>query len=89
MKRPYGVSPFAAPAGIAPVELSMPQPVAHKPMVIHNPHFKGNALIDAEKMKADAEMKADTKVNVADKVKKNKVTGWQANPFFYGRLASN
>lgn len=32
--RPYGISPFAAPAGIAPVELSVPVPIS-----IKNPHF--------------------------------------------------
>ena len=34
VKRPYGVSPYAAPAGIAPVEMSVPAPVVKK-----NPFF--------------------------------------------------
>ena len=34
VSRPYGISPFAAPAGIAPVELSVPTPVT-----INNPHY--------------------------------------------------
>jgi len=36
VKRPYGVSPFAAPAGIAPVEMSYPQV---QPLSVKNPFF--------------------------------------------------
>lgn len=36
VKRPYGVSPYAAPAGIAPVEMSYP---AADPVVVKNPFF--------------------------------------------------
>ena len=35
VRRPYGVSPYAAPACIAPIELSIP---AIEPQVIVNPH---------------------------------------------------
>ena len=35
VKRPYGISPFAAPAGIAPVELSVPATITVK-----NPFFE-------------------------------------------------
>jgi hypothetical protein len=35
VRRPYGVSPYAAPAGIAPIELSVP---AFEPQVIVNPY---------------------------------------------------
>jgi hypothetical protein len=37
VKRPYGISPYAAPAGIAPVEMSYP---AAPPVSIKNPYFK-------------------------------------------------
>jgi hypothetical protein len=36
VKRPYGVSPYAAPAGIAPIEMSIDAP---DPANIHNPYF--------------------------------------------------
>ena len=36
VKRPYGVSPYAAPAGIAPVELNY---VAPTPLSVKNPFF--------------------------------------------------
>ena len=35
VKRPYGVSPFAAPSGIVPVEMSVPAPLSLK-----NPYFQ-------------------------------------------------
>lgn len=34
VSRPYGISPYAAPPGIAPVEMSAPQP-----MSVTNPYF--------------------------------------------------
>jgi len=37
VKRPYGISPYAAPAGIAPVEMNYAAPV---PATIHNPYFE-------------------------------------------------
>lgn len=39
VKRPYGVSPYAAPPGIAPVEMSFPAP----PVTISNPYFDQEA----------------------------------------------
>ena len=81
--------PYAAPAGVAPVELSIPKPVS-KPLVINNPHFKGNGSVDA-KIKSDTKVKTeattDTKVKTEAKPKKNKVAGWQINPFFDPQLA--
>ena len=80
VKRPYGVSPFAAPAGIVPVEYRVPRPIP-KPMVINNPFFKGDSV--------DANLKVDTKVKTEVKAKGNKVAGWQTNPFFQPQMASN
>jgi hypothetical protein len=39
VKRPYGISPYAAPAGIMPVEMGMKP----EPLSITNPFFKPNA----------------------------------------------
>jgi hypothetical protein len=36
VRRPYGVSPYAAPPGIAPVEMAVPAPL---PVTITNPHY--------------------------------------------------
>ena len=81
VKRPYGISPYAAPAGVTPVEFSVPAPVS-KPLVINNPFFKGDNSIDAK-------VKTDVKVKTKAKPKKNKVAGWQTNPFFDNQLALN
>jgi hypothetical protein len=41
VKRPYGISPYAAPAGITPVEMQVPAaPV--EPVVISNPYYNKN-----------------------------------------------
>ena len=37
VKRPYGISPYAAPAGIAPVEMSIAVPIS---ISVKNPFFK-------------------------------------------------
>jgi hypothetical protein len=75
VKRPYGISPFAAPAGVVPVEMSHSMP-AVEPVVIENPHVKQGA----------AEIKVDTKDEMTEKTasfaKEEKVVGWRQNPFF-------
>lgn len=38
VRRPYGISPFAAPPGIVPVEMTIPAVMA-EPIIIKNPHF--------------------------------------------------
>ena len=57
VKRPYGVSPYAAPAGIAPVELNFAAPV---PVTVKNPFFEKKVLpVKApEKPAAEPEMKS-------------------------------
>ena len=79
VKRPYGISPFAAPAGIVPVEYRVPAHVS-KPITVNNPYFDGGKPIDVK-------MKADQKVKTEAKPKKQKVAGWQANPFFEKQFA--
>ena len=83
VKRPYGVSPYAAPAGVVPVELTHGH--THKrvnPIVVRNPHVKDQSSVNIDS-------KTDKKVNTKVKDKKNKVTGWQANPFIQQQVALN
>ena len=50
VRRPYGISPYAAPAGVVPVELNYrPEGVA-EPIVISNPHFSGGISKPASAM---------------------------------------
>jgi len=54
VRRPYGVSPFAAPPGIMPVEMTIPVAVT-PPQSIRNPHFHGQPITPMEDMPAPAE----------------------------------
>jgi len=68
VSRPYGVSPFAVPAGITPVEMTVPPPVS-----IKNPFFDNPVAPVSEEEQTDdapAVMQGDG----------NKVT-WQRNPY--------
>lgn len=85
VKRPYGISPYAAPAGVMPVEMAYAKPVA-KPVAINNPFFKNN---DDFKPVVEAKVKTDMKVETKAKPKKSKVAGWQANPFFENQFVLN
>jgi len=67
VKRPYGISPFAAPAGIAPVELSVPHAIT-----IKNPFFENEVTPVSNPLETDP---AESP-NASDKVT------WQTNPFF-------
>ncbi len=53
VKRPYGVSPYAAPSGIVPVEMLGPAP---EPMSIKNPFFNQ----EVAPAKAPTQPKADS-----------------------------
>lgn len=66
VKRPYGVSPFAVPGGIAPVELGAQLPT---PQCVKNPFFG----------KEVAPVKAPAKVE--EKEKTEMKTTWVTNPF--------
>ena len=69
VRRPYGISPFAAPPGIAPVELSIPAAV---PMTVKNQFFDSNVAPVSEAVKAEE----------ADKTMDNKTTAkWVSNPY--------
>ena len=68
VRRPYGISPFAAPPGIAPVELSIPVPAK---VTIKNPYF--NSDVAPVSNASDDSTKQDEKGN--------KVTTWTRNPY--------
>ncbi|MEM9410194.1 MAG: hypothetical protein AAGA30_03720, partial [Planctomycetota bacterium] len=67
VRRPYGISPYAAPPGIAPVELSVPQPVTVK-----NPFF------DTPVEVAPASAESNEEVQSGKDANGNKVTKWRA-----------
>ena len=66
VKRPYGISPFAAPPGIVPVELTIPVPEA-----IDNPYFNAEPAAPVTEEPADEPKSDDAS---------QKVT-WQQNPY--------
>ena len=80
VRRPYGISPFAAPAGVVPVELSHAAD-AHEPAVVKNPFFNQNKAASASVVEASEEEVKSTK---------NKSTANTpmriANPFFSTEL---
>jgi len=69
VRRPYGISPFAAPPGIAPVELSIPAPV---PTTVKNQFFDGNI--------APVSKTGDAKEAMSDVDDKTTST-WVSNPY--------
>ena len=73
VRRPYGISPFPAPAGITPVEMQVPAP---QPITISNPFF--NKTLPASDA-VETEVKDETK---------NKTTV-VANPYFVDEVDSN
>ena len=74
VKRPYGISPYAAPPGIAPVELSIPSPVTVK-----NKYFNSEI--------APVSKATETETTSSELDDKTTAT-WVANPFV-SSLASN
>jgi hypothetical protein len=46
VRRPYGVSPYAVPPGIAPVEMAVPA-VTREPLTIVNPFYKEQPVNEA------------------------------------------
>ena len=81
VKRPYGISPYAAPAGIAPVEMSFGIPISVK-----NPFFGNDIEPVSEKIETSVE-----EVDSADESTDQKTT-WIPNPYVVGgdiSIASN
>ena len=73
VRRPYGISPYAAPAGVVPVELNYrPENIA-EPIVVSNPHFSSSI----SKPVSAEEKQSETTDSQTDN-KSAKIT----NPFF-------
>ena len=90
IKRPYGISPYAAPAGVTPVEINYFKPVPTNPVLVKNPYFNdGSKSAMGTEIKIDSKVKVDAKVKTEAKPKKIKTAGWQANPFFETQLVLN
>lgn len=96
VKRPYGISPYAAPAGVRPVEIDYFKPVLTNPLVVKNPYYNEGteSAMEAEikvdsKVKMDEKPEMDTKVKVNVEPKKGKTASWQVNPFFENQIAMN
>lgn len=71
VRRPYGISPYAAPAGIEPVELrAIPADV--KPITIRNPYMNKTQSASGPAI----EVEADSADDAANK------TTWTKNPHF-------
>lgn len=79
VKRPYGISPYAAPAGIAPVEMSFPMAPPTPPITKVNPYYSPNVEPIADQTEV-IELPSQPATQV-----ENKVT-WQANPFFTNKI---
>ena len=72
VRRPYGISPFAAPSGIRPVELDV-APVRHHAVKIINPYATGSKKASKAKVEKKAEPNQSTKVVAPKRM---------VNPFF-------
>lgn len=73
VRRPYGISPYAAPPGIVPVEMTIPVETA-QPRKVHNPFFK-------QSMNVSAPEKQPARAKKAVKNMNNQTT-WVKNPFY-------
>lgn len=67
IKRPYGISPYAAPAGVMPVEMTIPVPPAAPPVTKANPYFTPEIQPVPDLDSAEADQDTVT---------------WRQNPFF-------
>jgi len=80
VRRPYGISPYAAPAGVVPVELS--HAVSPKePVIVKNPFFKQNNAAPVSVVEAGEEDLKSTKNKSTKNISKR-----IANPFFNTEL---
>ena len=77
VRRPYGISPYAAPAGIAPVELNaLNGGVVVQPLTVKNPY-----------MNQSRPAAATSKPVKAAKPTLNNKTTWVKNPHFVSEIA--
>jgi len=68
VRRPYGISPFAAPAGVEPVELRYQNQPHREPSLVQNPFFnqpssKPVSVLDEKEAKAESTENKSTMVN--------------------------
>jgi len=56
VRRPYGISPYAAPPGIAPIEMSMPT----EPLTIVNPFYKPDSAVVEKSSTTEPAPKVET-----------------------------
>lgn len=76
VKRPYGISPFAAPSGIRPVEMDMPEPIT-----VQNPYVDPTAPIVEPAAPLEAPEAVDPEASLKPSDKQKSV--WIAN-FHFG-----
>jgi hypothetical protein len=74
--RPYGISPYAAPPGIAPVEMSVPV-ILPNPVSIKNPYYKGEVRTNLPAIKPTVEEKKEAQGSKTTRHKKS------ANPYYF------
>jgi hypothetical protein len=79
VKRPYGVSPFAAPSGITPVEMTVPAPID-----IQNPYFGQPIEVDEIEVPAPAADEAETETTEEEVEIEDAKTTWKMNPYYLG-----
>ena len=72
VRRPYGISPYAAPAGIEPVELRAIPAEEISPITISNPYMN--------KVESASGPKMETEKDTADET--NNKTTWTKNKYF-------
>ncbi len=75
VRRPYGISPYAAPPGIAPVELSVPVETA-QPLTVRNPFVNQARPVSSPQSKPVQKKKVKG-------IEVNNKTTWVKNPFFF------
>lgn len=97
VRRPYGISPFAAPPGILPAEMMVPT-VPVNPKQILNPHFQGQQPIkrgmlgqEIEELPSQVVPDAVPLEPADDQPSQTDATTsvqWQTNPYFSRVLLS-
>lgn len=88
VRRPYGISPYAAPAGVTPVEMTVAKKGV-EPMVVSNPFFKQreNETVRRDNPMSILETGSKEEVKEDAKSTKNKSTRI-VNPYFNSERGS-